>query len=218
MEILNLYSGIGGNRKLWEGHAVTAVEYRQDIADVYKHFFPGDTVIVEDAHEYLLNNYERFDFIWDSRPCQTHSRAKFWATGAGKKYRMPYPDMGLYQEIIYLKYFFKGKWVVENVKPYYEPLVIPGVIPMDLDRHLFWSNFTITKTETKKTNVNRGTRDEWKAHHGFDLSPFKFQSRTDQIYRNCVHPETGLHILNCALGKSFNKKDHEQQSLFGAIQ
>ncbi len=67
MEILNLYAGIGGNRKLWgDEHNVTAVEYREDIADVYRHYAPKDTVIVSDAHQYLLDNYKRFDFIWSS--------------------------------------------------------------------------------------------------------------------------------------------------------
>lgn len=44
MKILNLYAGIGGNRKLWsDEHEITAVEYKQDIADVYKQLFPNDT-------------------------------------------------------------------------------------------------------------------------------------------------------------------------------
>ena len=42
MEILNLYAGIGGNRKLWgDDHEITAVEYKQEIADIYKDFFPN---------------------------------------------------------------------------------------------------------------------------------------------------------------------------------
>lgn len=49
----------------------------------------------------------------------------------------------------------------------------------------------------------------------FDLTNHKLKSRKDQIYRNCVHPDTGLHILNCALGKFLIKKDYEQPSLFG---
>jgi DNA (cytosine-5)-methyltransferase 1 len=36
MRILNLYAGIGGNRKLWTDCEVTAVENVQHIADVYK--------------------------------------------------------------------------------------------------------------------------------------------------------------------------------------
>ena len=74
MKVLNLYAGIGGNRKYWEDVEVTAVEYNEEIANVYQHFFPNDNVIVDDAHEYLAKNWRNFDFIWSSPPCPTHSR------------------------------------------------------------------------------------------------------------------------------------------------
>lgn len=202
MRILNLYAGIGGNRKLWGPGKVTAVEYRQDIADVYTHYFPNDKVIIADAHAYLLKHYKEFDFIWSSVPCQTHSRARFWGSQNNDKIETMYPDMKLYQEILFLKHYFKGLWVVENVKPFYEPL-IPAT--MKLGRHLFWSNFRILKTELKEADINRGTRKEWSELHGFDLTNHVLKSRKDQIYRNCVHPETGLHILNCALNKAKSK-------------
>ena len=64
MKILNLYAGIGGNRKLWEGHDVTAVEFDPNIAAIYKSHFPEDEVIVGDAHEILLTSLDSFDFIW----------------------------------------------------------------------------------------------------------------------------------------------------------
>jgi len=73
-KVLNLYAGIGGNRKLWEDVDVTAVEWDEDIAEVYQENFPNDNVVVDDAHEYLKNNYRDFDFIWSSPPCPTHSR------------------------------------------------------------------------------------------------------------------------------------------------
>lgn len=50
MKILNLYAGIGGNRKLWTDCEVTAVEYNEEIAGIYKEFFPRDTVVIGDAH------------------------------------------------------------------------------------------------------------------------------------------------------------------------
>lgn len=54
MKILNLYAGIGGNRKLWGSrHQVTAVEKNEEIASIYKDMFPCDQVVVGDAHEYL---------------------------------------------------------------------------------------------------------------------------------------------------------------------
>lgn len=199
-KILNLYAGVGGNRKLWEGIGggdlqVTAVEYRQDIANVYMDYFPQDTMIVGDAHQYLLDHYNEFDFIWGSPPCQSHSRARLWGYKNNDKVEKKYPDMKLYQEIIFLDNYFTGKWVIENVKPYYEPLIRPT---KELGRHLFWSNFRIDTIEIKEADIKDGDRKEWSELHGFDLSKYKFESRKDQIYRNCVHPETGLHILNCA--------------------
>lgn len=197
MRILNLYAGIGGNRKLWNNDEITAVEYRQDIADVYKDYFPEDTIIVGDAHQYLLEHYSIFDFIWASPPCQTHSRARMWGWKNDNRVEKKYPDMKLYQEIIFLKNYFEGKWIIENVNPYYDPLILPT---KKLGRHLFWANFNITSIEVLEADINRGTRDEWSKLHGFDLSNHKLESRKDQIYRNCVHPETVLHILNCAKG------------------
>ena len=77
MKILNLYAGIGGNRKLWgNDHEITAIELRPEIAAIYQDFFPNDHVIVGDAHLYLLEHYREFDFIWSSPPCQTHSRIR----------------------------------------------------------------------------------------------------------------------------------------------
>ena len=66
MKILNLYAGIGGNRKLWKinrGDEIWAVENNKEIANIYYNLFPFDKLIIGDAHEFLLNNYEQFDFI-----------------------------------------------------------------------------------------------------------------------------------------------------------
>lgn len=142
MNILNLYAGIGGNRKLWGNkHNITAVEYDEKIANVYKELYPKDTVIIGDAHEYLRKHFREFDFIWASPPCPTHSVLQM------TRYydeNLKYPDMKLYQEIILLQSFFKGKYVIENVKPYYKPLINPT---FSIDRHNFWSsNFILTPT------------------------------------------------------------------------
>lgn len=211
MKILNLYAGIGGNRKLWsDEHEITAVEYNQSIAAVYKSYFANDNVIIADAHQYLLEHYKEYDFIWSSFPCQTHSRARLWGWKNSDKVETKYPDLGLYQEIIFLQNYFEGLWNVENVKPYYEPLIRPRI---ELGRHLFWSNFNITRTDIKEADINKGNRKEYSELHGFDLTDFKIDVRKDQVYRNCVHPETGLHILNCALNK-FEDKKQQQLKLF----
>ncbi len=92
IKVLNLYAGIGGNRKLWEAVEVTAIEINPEIADVYQRFFPDDKVIVTDAHTYLLESYQDFDFIWSSPPCPTHSNTNRFLNAQGIK---RYPDMSL---------------------------------------------------------------------------------------------------------------------------
>ena len=107
LKILNLYSGIGGNRRLWSGDiSVTAIELVPEIAKIYKDLFPDDEVIVADAHQYLLEHYRDYDFIWSSPPCPTHSGVNFFLNAQGV---IRYPDMSLWQEIIFLQHFFKGK-------------------------------------------------------------------------------------------------------------
>ena len=141
MKILNLYAGIGGNRKLWgDEHEVTAVENNKVIAKAYQVFFPKDKVIVGDAHQFLLDHYQEFDFIWSSPPCQSHSIIRKNTLPRGN-IKPVYPEMNLYQEIIFLKYHVAKPWVVENVRGYYDPLIKPQKI----GRHYFWSNFNIFK-------------------------------------------------------------------------
>lgn len=203
MKILNLYAGIGGNRKLWsDEHEITAVENVDYIADAYGKMYPQDTVIREDAHQYLLNNFKEFDFIWSSPPCPTHSKLVTAKRGWGI---YEYPDMSLYQEIIFLKHTFKGKWVVENVEPYYSVLLMPT---MTLGRHYFWSNFHINKdsfTKSYKGNYSDKTQEELSKIHGIDLPSDTKDKR--KLLRNAVDPRLGLHILNASL------KETEQVAL-----
>lgn len=190
MKILNLYAGIGGNRKLWgDEQEITAVEINSQIAKIYQEFFPNDKVIVDDAHKYLLEHYKEFDFIWSSPPCPTHSKITMMASKSGS-YDVRFPDMKLYEEIIFLKHFFNRMWVVENVIGYYKPLIRPFIS----GRHYFWSNFIISNIEGDNlTHNERGT-----SKIGFDLSDKDLNHRKDQILRNCVDSRLGLHIFNCA--------------------
>jgi DNA (cytosine-5)-methyltransferase 1 len=182
MKILNLYAGIGGNRKLWGNeHEITAVELDAKIANKYANLYPLDNVIVSDAHEYLLDHYKDFDFIWSSPPCPTHSKTNYFTQHI--RIRPVYPSMKLYEEIIFLQYFYKGKYCIENVIPYYEPL-IPA---QKVGRHLFWSNFYIKPIKQPKDDI--GTMI--KGH------PNRANKKT-QENRNAVNSELGLHILNQA--------------------
>ena len=195
IKILNLYAGIGGNRKLWDGDIeVTAIENNENIALVYKHFFPNDSVIVGDAHKYLLEHYKEFDFIWSSPPCPTHSDIRRCVVHNGQ-YSAKYPDMDLYSEIIFLMNFAPKncKWVVENVKPYYKPLIEPKFS----GRHLFWSNFLITFKDSQNHEIHNDIIGS-KIVYGFDLNKFKWLENKRQILRNLVNPELGLHIFNMA--------------------
>jgi len=191
MKVLNLYAGIGGNRKLWPKECdVTAVENNLEIAKIYWDYFRNDEVRVDDAHQYLLEHHKEFDFIWSSRPCQSHSKARYWAS-KGERYAPVYPDMKLYEEIIFLKHFAECKWVVENVDSYYPPLINP----FKICGHYIWSNFKIRKFKTGRTDIRNVKGNEI---YGFDLTNKKLNNRKDQIIRNTLNPKLGLHIFNCA--------------------
>jgi len=199
MKICNLYCGLGGNRKFWgEEHEITAIENVKEIANIYQDFFPKDKVIITDAHQYLLDHYKEYDFIWSSPPCPTHSDIRRCGVHAGQ-YEAKYPDMELYQEIILLTHFAKGKFVVENVKPYYKPLIAGELI----HRHLFWSNFYIPKIKIED-NRNHCNMKGTDILYGFDLKKYKAKDKR-KLLRNCVNPEIGKHILDCVLGKNKQK-------------
>jgi len=216
-KVLNLYAGIGGNRKLWENVEVTAVEINPEIAEIYKDFFPDDEVIITDAHEYLLKHYDDgWNFIWSSPPCLTHSRIRNLA-GVGRGESPPvYPDMRLYQEIIFLKqiYYskgtdFNGRFCVENVKSYYEPLIKP----QELGRHYFWTNFHISKMSVKRLPEKfRSTEKGLTQYYGFDISGYNGDDmERKRILRNCVNPKIGKHIFDCAFKLEQKKLLEESQ-------
>ena len=177
MKILNLYACLGGNRYKWDEVAaeagidieVTAVEWDEELARLYQERFPNDTVIVADAHQYLLDHYQEYDFIWSSPPCPTHSRARF----ARRNTTVPaYPDMKLYQEIIFLDKWFKGKYIVENVIPYYEPLISA----QKKGRHLYWTNFNLPNNlNERKASIMEGKNEvaNWSEFHQYDFTKYK---------------------------------------------
>ena len=192
MRIANFYCGIGGNLWMWgDEHEVTAVEKDQDIAKAYQELFPKDKIIVGDAHQYLLNHYKDFDFIWSSPPCQSHTKLR-----TSHPERVIYPDMRLYQEIVLLQQWYNGKFCVENVEPYYPEFIKPSAF---LDRHYFWSNFKITQSSIQKAkkDVSRDTVEGLSQFKGIDLSNNKIKNKR-LLLRNAVHPKLGLHIFNCA--------------------
>lgn len=192
MRILNLYAGLGGNRKLWgDEHEVTAVEIDPHIARVYKKLFPNDKVIVGDAHEFLLKNYMNYDFIWSSPPCPTHSDIRRCGVHKGQ-YEALYPDMNLYQEIILLKHFGKCPWVVENVVSYYDYLITPYIA----GRHCFWSNFVIPKDKIDDERLHSDIVGSEEVY-GFTIKSEDVEDKR-KLLRNLVNPKIGLYIFNLA--------------------
>lgn len=191
--VLNLYAGIGGNRKHWRNVKVTAVESEPYIAEAYKKLYPEDTVIVGDAHQYLLDHYKEFDFIWSSPPCPSHGQYRFNVGFRAKGYRPLFPDMKLYEEIIFFQHYYKGLWVVENVKPYYKPLIEPAAV---LQRHLFWSNFYIEHMDFAAKKIR--SRNKISDYPEFDITSSKITNKR-QVLRNAVDPELGLHVLEQGL-------------------
>lgn len=199
MKVLNLYAGIGGNRKLWADCEVTAVEFTPKIADVYQRLYPEDNVVVADAHQFLLDRFQEFDFIWSSPPCQSHSRM----IRGGRNRRPRFPDLRLYEQILFLQYNFQGLWLVENVVPYYKPL-IPAV---KRGRHLFWANFDIPeivvppqpKDFINKTNLaGKKALQDWLGIHYDDSLYYEGNHCPAQVLRNAVHPEIGKAIYAAA--------------------
>ena len=223
MKALNLYAGLGGNRYKWDEVAkennidieVTAVELDPEAARLYQERFPNDIVIVADAHQYLLEHYKEFDFIWSSPPCPTHSKVRITQKNT-ENFTPVFPDMKLYEEIIFLDNYFEGKYVVENVIPFYEPLIQA----QKRGRHLYWTNFVLPNSLNER-EIGKGKmcgqineeRIFLEAFHEIDLSTYKGEQDKRKMARNLVDNEAGRTILETALG--INKKSNsKQETLF----
>ena len=220
-KILNLYACLGGNRAKWDEVAdnleITAVELDPELARLYQERFPNDTVIVADAHQYLLDHYKEFDFIWSSPPCPTHSRLV--NTNKNRPgYNVKYSDMKLYQEIILLDNHFKGKYCIENVIPYYNPL-IPA---KKRGRHLYWTNYNLPTDLGERCSINGviGQKGSQKIYvetlskfHEYDFTRYKGNQRIAQVAANLVDYEAGRTILETALG-IIRKSNTNQTELF----
>lgn len=193
LKVLNLFGGIGGNRRLWKNVDVTMVELDAQIAALYQDLYPNDKVIVTDAHQYLLEYYKDFDFVWSSPPCQSHSKMRQFVGVKAKGYKSLFPDFRLYEEIVFLQNNVDCFWAVENVLPYYKVLIEPTI---QIGRHLFWSNFPIKSLEVKTQNLrSRNKISEVEELHQIDLSNYKITNKR-QLLRNCVDSNLGKHILD----------------------
>jgi DNA (cytosine-5)-methyltransferase 1 len=214
-KVLNLYACLGGNRYKWDEVAkeagiemeVTAVELDEEAARLYQERFPNDIVIVADAHQYLLEHYKEFDFIWSSPPCPSHSRARFWAHGQTSP---EYPNMMLYQEILFLQHHFKGGYCVENVIPYYEPLIQA----QKRGRHLYWCNFNLPGDLGDRHFKLTQTKNEFYElckFHDYDFTKYKGCQNKTKMARNLVDYEASRTIFETALGIIKSKNTQQTQ-------
>ncbi len=107
--------------------------------------------------------------------------------------------MKLYEEIIFLKHWFKGKWVVENVVSYYDPL-IPPILS---NNHYFWSNFLFPALPNEVRGIKRKNGEDFKREEllGIDLSGYKFSTKRVRrmVVNNCCEPQIGKDILYYAI-------------------
>lgn len=205
MKILNLYAGLGGNRKSWTNHEIKAVEIVPEIAEIYRKLFPGDQVIIADVMQFVRKeNLGSYDFIWASPPCKTHSCA------TTKKFRYV-PDLtSIHGLRIFLDYQCETPYVIENVQPFYK-LPKEYQPTFKIDRHLFWANFFVPVPEKSLINSRisdlphkrdrslymRGSIEELASFHNYDLSIIENLSNRESLLRNMTHWKIGKYILDC---------------------
>lgn len=198
MKILVGFAGIAGESELWDdvNNDITHVEIDPKIAQIIINRKLNRNVIIDDAIDYVLNNCHDYDFIWLSPPCQSNTR--MIRSGKNRKPRLP--DLLLYELKIWLDYNYKGKYVIENVIPYYSPPIEPSV---KIGRHLFWSNFEISDNfyiKQPKNFINKTTvsgSEELKKWLGINYKGniyYNGNHNPAQVLANCVHPKIGLHV------------------------
>lgn len=126
---------------------------------------------------------------------------------------MKYPDMKLYQEIIFLDNFFQGKYVVENVIPFYPPL-IPA---KKRGRHLYWTNFNLPNKINERHNPGftrvKNHIEVMSKFHDYDFNKYKGEQRRKKIANNLVDYEAGKTIFEVAIG-IIKKQNVNQKSIF----
>ena len=108
--------------------------------------------------------------------------------------------------------FVKGGFVVENVIPYYKPLILA----QKKGRHLYWSSFKLPNDiNERKSSIMEGKDEvtQWCKFHDYDFRKYKGEQRTDKMARNLVDYEAGRTILETYLGIQ-RSKDVKQTSLF----
>ena len=108
---------------------------------------------------------------------------------------------------------FKGGFVIENVIPYYTPL-IPA---QKRHRHLYWTNFKLPSklSDRKAPQIGAGDNEvsKWCKFHDYNFRQYKGEQPVQKMARNLVDYEAGRTILETYLGIK-RSKDIKQTELF----
>ena len=190
MKVLNLYAGIGGNRKGWDNVDVTAIETHRETLHQYQRNYPEDRTRKIDALYYLETFYDKFDFIWASPPCDEWTALNYWTR---HKIRPKIKGFHLYRIIDFCQSHVKVPWVVENVrhKFFIEPRIKIG-------KNYFWSNFEIPPFEHQNIkNYSKATKEELLKYLGIGYDKNIYDGSHDpcKVLRRAVHPDISRHIL-----------------------
>ena len=102
--------------------------------------------------------------------------------------------MKLYEEIILLKYWFAGSYVIENTIPYYQPIYDGKIIA----KHIWWSNFEIRDYKMTSRGHRGGTVESLQKIKQINISKYDLKNKR-QILRNCVEPNLGKFVFDCFL-------------------
>jgi len=120
---------------------------------------------------------------------------------------MPIPKMNeIYGLKIWLDWNFQGKYVIENVQPYYKTPIEPTA---RIDRHVFWSNFKIRPRRFREKRKGHGSLENSHIMRDNKEKLITIAMLDDvkehvlcltkrlglQIIRNCVDPRIGEYIL-----------------------
>ena len=110
-----------------------------------------------------------------------------------------------------MEHHFKGKYTIENVIPYYEPL-IPA---QKRGRHLYWCNFKLPQDLGEREFQMAGLDEVNRLceFHDYDFYQYKGEQRIDKLARNLVDYEAGLTIFN-TVKNILSGKDVNQIGLF----